>query len=187
MAQLSPHRSSPSGNHGSSTLVTAAVPFVPPVLGAVSLLSLISGFPTVSCLSFHVSNTLYNRVKVKALVTQSYLILCDPMDCNPPGCSVHGILQARILEWVPILFSRGSSWPRDQTPVSCIAGGFFTVWATRKAPLYNNSQLNFFYETCWPGFCFPDQTLMDRILSLQIVTMPCQFLTLIFFIPFPPS
>ena len=48
--------------------------------------------------------------------------LCDPMDCSPPGSSVHGILQARILEWVAISFSRGSSQPRDRTWVSCIAG-----------------------------------------------------------------
>ena len=48
------------------------------------------------------------------LVTQSYPILCDPMDCSPPGFSVHGILQARILEGVAIPFSRRSSWPRDQ-------------------------------------------------------------------------
>ena len=47
------------------------------------------------------------------LVAQSYPTLCGPMDCNPPGSSVHGILQARTLEWVPIPFSRGSSWPRD--------------------------------------------------------------------------
>ena len=51
------------------------------------------------------------------------------MDSQPPGSSVHGILQARILEWAAIPFSRGSSWPRDQTQVSRIAGGFFTVWA----------------------------------------------------------
>ena len=48
-----------------------------------------------------------------------------PLDCSPPGSSVHGILQARILEWVAIPFFRGSSRPRDQTQVSCIAGGFF--------------------------------------------------------------
>ena len=60
------------------------------------------------------------------------LTLCDPMDCSPPGSSVHGILQVRILEWVTIPFSRGSSWPRDRTWVSCIAGRFFTIWATRR-------------------------------------------------------
>ena len=54
-------------------------------------------------------------------------MLEDPMDCSPLGSSVHGILQARILESVAILFSRGSSWPRDQTQVSYIAGGFFTT------------------------------------------------------------
>ena len=53
------------------------------------------------------------------LVTQSCLTLCDPMDCSPPGSSVHGILQAKILEWVAMPFSRGSSQPRDRTQVSC--------------------------------------------------------------------
>ena len=52
-------------------------------------------------------------LKVKVLVTQLYLTLCDPMDCSPPGSSVHGILQARILQWVAISFSRESSQPRD--------------------------------------------------------------------------
>ena len=60
-------------------------------------------------------------------VTQLCPTLCDPMDCSPPGSSVHGLLQARILEWLAITFSRRSSQPRDQTQVSCIAGGFFTV------------------------------------------------------------
>ena len=49
------------------------------------------------------------------------------MNCSPPGFSVLGILQARILEWVAIPFSQGSSQPRDQTHVSCIAGSFFTI------------------------------------------------------------
>ena len=65
--------------------------------------------------------------KVKVFVAQSCSTLCDPMDCSWPASSVHGILQARILEWVDIPFSRGSSQPRDQTQVSCIAGGFLTV------------------------------------------------------------
>ena len=52
---------------------------------------------------------------------QSCLTLCDPMDYSPPGPSVHGILQARILEWVAVPSSRGSSWPRDQTQVSCVS------------------------------------------------------------------
>ena len=66
-------------------------------------------------------------------VTQSCSTLCDPMDCSPPGSSLHGILQARILEWVAIPFSRGSSRLRDGAQVSCPAGRFFAVWATREA------------------------------------------------------
>ena len=58
----------------------------------------------------------------------------QPIDCNPPGYSVHGILQARILEWVAIPFSKGSSQPRDRTWVSHIAGRFFTIWDTREDP-----------------------------------------------------
>ena len=65
-----------------------------------------------------------------SLVAQPHLTLCDPMDCSLPGSSVHGFLQARILEWVAMPSSRGSSWPRDWTQVSCIAGGVFTVWVT---------------------------------------------------------
>ena len=68
-------------------------------------------------------------------VTQSCLTLCDPMECSLPGSSIHGILQARVLEWVAISFSRGSSRPRDQTRVSCIAGRCFTIWATRETPI----------------------------------------------------
>ena len=57
------------------------------------------------------------------------------MDASPPGSSVYGVLQARILEWVAIPLSRGSSSPRDQTRVSCIAGRFSTVWAIREAQI----------------------------------------------------
>ena len=60
-------------------------------------------------------------------VAQSCPTLCDPMDCTLPGSSIHGIFQARILEWVAISFSRGCSRPRDQTQVSCIVGRHFTV------------------------------------------------------------
>ena len=71
--------------------------------------------------------------KVKVLVTQSCPTVCDPVNCSLPGSSVHGISQARILGWVAIPFSRGSSWPRDQTWVPCIAGRFFTIWAIGEA------------------------------------------------------
>ena len=60
------------------------------------------------------------------LVAQSYLNLCHPMDYSPPGFFVHRVLQARLLEWVAMPSSRVSSWCRDQTWVSCIAGRFFT-------------------------------------------------------------
>ena len=66
----------------------------------------------------------------KVLVAQSCLTPCDPTDCSPLGSSVHRILQARILEWVAVSYSSGSSWPRDRTRVSRIAFGFFTIWAT---------------------------------------------------------
>ena len=67
------------------------------------------------------------------LVAQSCLTLCDPMDCTLPGFSVHGISQARTLEWVAFSYSRGFSWPRDRIWVSCTADRFFTIWATMEA------------------------------------------------------
>ena len=78
----------------------------------------------------HCQRILYQlsyQVKVKALVTQSCRTLCEPTDCSLPGCSIQGIFQARILEWVAISFSRGSPRPRDQTQVSCIASRLFTI------------------------------------------------------------
>ena len=59
--------------------------------------------------------------------------LCNPMDCSLPGSSVHGISQAKILEWVAVSFSRGSSEPRDWTPFPALAGGFFTTEPSGKA------------------------------------------------------
>ena len=82
------------------------------------------------CLFLFVS---YITLKMKVLVAQLCSVVCNPMDCTPPGSSVHGILQARILEWIAIPFFRGFSWPRNQTQVSCLAGRFFTIWATREA------------------------------------------------------
>ena len=67
----------------------------------------------------------------KVLITQSCPVLQNCMYYGSSGPSVHGILQARILEWIVILFSRGSSWPRDQTQVSYNAGRFFTIWAIK--------------------------------------------------------
>ena len=67
--------------------------------------------------------------------------LCNPMNCSPPGSSVHGIHQARILEWVAMPFSRGCSGSRDQTQVSHIAGRFFNIRATREAHLSHQGRL----------------------------------------------
>ena len=69
-------------------------------------------------------------------VAQSCLTLCNPINCSLPGSSIHGIFQARVLEWVAISFSRGSSQPRDWTQVSHIACRRFTIWATREAQLF---------------------------------------------------
>ena len=69
----------------------------------------------------------------EVLVVQSCPTLCDPVDCSPPGSSIHGIVQAKTLEWFAIPFSKGPSQPRDQTRVSCIAGRCFTIWAPREA------------------------------------------------------
>ena len=73
---------------------------------------------------YDVTSFNHHSCLVKVLVAHLCLTLCDPMDCSLPGSSVHGILQARILEWVAIPFSRGSSRTGDQTPVSHIAGRF---------------------------------------------------------------
>ena len=71
-------------------------------------------------------------LKVKWIVScQSCPTLCSPMDYSLPCSFIHWSLQARILEWVAIPFSRGLSWCRDQTQVSSIAGSFFSIWATR--------------------------------------------------------
>ena len=82
----------------------------------------------ISSFSCSINEIFLLVLKVK-VVTQSCPTLCDSMDYNL-SC---GFLQVRVLEWVAISFSRGSSWPRDWTQVSCIAGRFFTNWATRKA------------------------------------------------------
>ena len=84
---------------------------------------------------------------MRALKKKSHVQLCDPMDCSLPFSSVQGIIQARILECVAIPSSRGSSWLRDGTLVSCIAGRFFTIWAIKEdlRPIYiiANSRISF--------------------------------------------
>ena len=85
------------------------------------------------CMCVCVCVCVHARAHARAKLLQSCLTLRDPMDCSPPGSSVHGILQAKKLECVAIPPSRGSFGSRDRTPVSCTAGRFFTIWAIREA------------------------------------------------------
>ena len=81
----------------------------------------------------HLEYVLYIESMKWSEVSQSCLTLCHPMDYSLLGSSVHGIFQARVLEWIAMSFSRGPSRPRNRTQVSRIAGRRFTVWATREA------------------------------------------------------
>ena len=108
-------------------------------------------------------NKMYIHLKV--LVTQSCLTVCDPGDCSPPGSSVHGIFQAKILEWVAIPFSMGSSQPRDQTVLSYTASRFFTIWATREA-LYPPTAKSL--QSC-PTLCNPKDYTVHGILQARIL------------------
>ena len=105
---------------------------------------------------------------LEELVAQLSPTLCDPMNCSLPDSSVHGILLPRILEWVAISSSKGSSWPRDQTWVSYTVGRFFAVWATRKAQEY------------WSGLPFsspgdlPDPGITPGSLTLEAGSLPSE-------------
>ena len=109
---------------------------------------------TIIC-SLHSGMFYLGNVRVSKTCSQKVLLLvalthcswwptlCSPLDCSPPGSSVHGILHARILEWVAVPFSRWFSRPRDRTWASHTAGRFFTIWATRKAPS------SWWRKRCW--------------------------------------
>ena len=106
--------------------------------------SSIETFPKWKGPNLDPSDVLVKEFCACAQSLQSCLTLCNPMDCSQPGSSVHGILQARILERVAIPFSRGSSWPRGWTCVSCIsciAGRFFSTEPLRKLRHCSNSLL----------------------------------------------
>ena len=111
------------------------------------------------------SATFLNRIMMKwSEVAQSCPTLCNLMDCSLPGSSVHGIFQAKELEWVAISFFRGSSWCRDQTQVSCIAGRCFTVWATREAPKGEQQIIQFYCSHRWlniVGIVFTNKKLTN--------------------------
>ena len=101
-------------------------------------------------------------------VAQSCPTLCNPMDCSLLGISVHGILQAKIMEWAAISFSKGSSQPRDQPQVSSSAGVFFTIWATREAQEY------------WSGWPIPSPGNLPNLEiepgspALQVDSLPAE-------------
>ena len=121
---------------------------------------------------------------VKVKVAQLCLTLCDPMNCT-----VHGILQARILEWVTFPFSRGSSQPRKWSGVSCIAGGFFTKWGFREAHTY--CKVTHFYmlssstnRLTWVTWCPAQDHLSSR--KSRRLSAPSLFPTLSLY-PHPAS
>ena len=100
----------------------------------------LSSFPITICWRDYLFSTVYSSVPYWRLISfkwsevaQSCPTLCDPMDYSLPGSSVHGVFQARILEWVVISFSRRSSQSRDWTWVSLIVGRCLTIWATGKS------------------------------------------------------
>ena len=96
---------------------------------------------------------LIDPVLLLYLVAQSCLTLCDPMNCSLPGSTVHGIFQAKVLEWIAISFSGVSSWPRDQTHgscVSCIAGEFLTCWAIGEAISWPYVRVYFWTSESFP-------------------------------------
>ena len=108
---------------------------------------------------------------------QSCQTLWDPMDCSLPSSLVHGIFQARVLTWVTISLSRGSSWPRDLTQVSCIAGQCFVVWATRESPSHSNVLCLVSQSCptlCDPMDCSPPGSCVHGILQARILEwLPC--------------
>ena len=93
----------------------------------------------------------------KSEVAQSCLTLCNPMDCNLPGSFVHGIFQARILEWVAISFSRESSRAKDRTQVSHIACRLFTTGATRESLKHRERE-----RTVFPSMCLRKSKLCSQ-------------------------
>ena len=138
-----------------STLSRPSLPSPHPTLlghhrAPVQLPALYCSFPLATCFTREVK------------VTQLCPTLCDPMDST-----VHGIFQARILEWVAFPFSKGSSQPRDQTEVSCIVGGFFTSRATREAQEYweyrSSQPGNRTGVSCIAGGCFTNWAIREAL------------------------
>ena len=128
----------------------------------------------------------FHSIIMNVLVTQSCPALWNPMDCSPPGSSVHGILQAGLLEWIAISFSSQSSWPRDQTHVSCIC--CFAVDSLSSEPLGKSmrprgliisSLIWFLFQTntlVFPIYFSPHFVLSHDILELSLFSSCISFL-----------
>ena len=100
-----------------------------------------------SWLSLQVRGIIYSiSSSVCVSVAKSCLSLCNPVDCSPPASSVHGISQAKILEWVTISFCRGSSWPRNWTQSPALAGRFSTTEPPRKPRIWSRKNIICFIE-----------------------------------------
>ena len=146
-----------------------------------------TGLPSSCCLSLAISFPSRKKSESETEVAQSCLTLCDPVDCSPPGSSIHGIHQARILEWVAVSFSRRSSWPRDWTQVSRIAGRRFTLWANKEALLMSLPEINLsllqiltfhcIWLHCASGTHTCTQKQKRRKLNLNIVEWICLWIS----------
>ena len=126
-------------------------------------------------------------LKLKMLVTQSCPTLCNPMDHSPPGSSVLGISQARILAWIAISFTRGSCQPRNWTHVSCLAGGFFTAeppgkpFLTLRHHLYGwieNKVINYTFCLATLFVSVRLETMLFLVLHYHCCSVPQSSLTL---------
>ena len=117
-------------------------------------------------------------MKVKVPVAQSCLTLCGLMDCSPPGSSVHGILQARILEWVAIPFSSESSQPRDQSQVSCVEDRFFTIWAFTLLQSFSHVWLfaNPWTAACQASLSITNSQSSPKLVSIESVMLSNHFI-----------
>ena len=129
------------------------------------------GQPFLILILAHPLPTMWEHIK-HALISCVWLFVTLWTVAHQASLSM-GLFQARILEWVAIPFSRGSAWPRDQTRVSCTAGKFFTIWATRAA-LKNKSQL----QGCLPGMSLTGFPYFGRISRVCI-----RYLVCVFFVP----
>ena len=125
-------------------------------------------------LGWHVCNATY---KMRVLVAPLRLTVCDPMDCSPPGSSVRGIHQARILEWVTIPFSWGSSRPWNRTQVSCIADGDCSHEIKRPLLLGRKAMTNL--DTALKSrHILPPKVRLVKAMVFPIVVYGCQSWTI---------